>query len=32
MITMQAMLPFNLALLAIASLFYVWRDVYCPMK
>ncbi len=30
MLTMQAMLPCNLAFLAIAGLFYTWRDLYVP--
>jgi hypothetical protein len=28
--TMQACIPFNLACLAIATLYYMWRDVYIP--
>lgn len=29
---MQAMLPYNVALIAIATLFYTWRDVYVPRR
>jgi hypothetical protein len=28
--SMVSMLPCNLALLAIAAIFYAWRDVYLP--
>jgi len=27
---MQHMIPYNMALLAIAAIFYSWRDVYLP--
>jgi len=30
--TMQAMIPCNVACLAIAVLFYVWRDLYVPRR
>lgn len=29
---MQAMLPCNVALIVIATLFYTWRDVYVPRR
>jgi hypothetical protein len=30
--TMQAMIPCNVAFLAIATLFYTWRDLYVPRR
>lgn len=30
--TMQQMIPFNMALLAIAGIFYAWRDLYVPLR
>lgn len=30
--TLQTMVPFNLALLTIAALFYAWRDIYIPAR
>jgi len=32
MLTMQAMIPCNLACLFIAIAFYSWRDIYLPRR
>lgn len=32
MLTMQVMIPCNLALLTIAGIFYTWRDIYLPSR